>query len=109
GQETDSPDGEYNTQSAAEYSEQRALGEELTDDARPSGPQTQAECDFAPPGGRARQQEIRDIRASDAEDEAHERQKDVERLRIYPPQAVEAARAFPHKQSGNIVRPALWA
>ena len=59
------------------------------------------------PGGRARQEEVGDIRAGDAEDEAHQRQEDVERLRIGPPQAVEAARAFPHDQRGDVLRPAL--
>ena len=108
-QETDAPDGEHDTQRAAEHGEQDALGEELADDPKPSGPQTQAECDFAPAGGRARQEEVGDVRARDAEDEAHQRQEDVERLRIGPPQAVEAARAFPHEQSGNVVRPALRA
>ena len=34
-----------------------------------------------------------------AEDQAHQRQKDVERLRIGPPQAVEAARSFPHQRA----------
>ena len=56
---------------------------------------------------RARQQEIGDIRASDTENEAHQRQQDVQRLRISPPQAVEAARAFPYNQSGHVLRPAL--
>ena len=50
--------------------------------AKPSGPQAQAECDFAPPGGGARQQEVGDVRAGDAEDEPHQRQQDVQRLRI---------------------------
>ena len=103
-QETDSPDGKRHTQHAAERREQHALGQKLADDAKPSRPQTQAERDFAPPGGGARQQEVGDIRAGDAEDQPDQRQEDVERLRICPPQAVETARAFPDEQSRNVVR-----
>ena len=64
-QETDSPDGERDTQRAAQQRQQDALGEELADDPKPSGAQAQPECNFALPGGRARQQEVGDIRASD--------------------------------------------
>ena len=65
-QETDSPDGEHHAQSAAERREQDALGEELADDPKPSGAQTQPQRDFAAPRGGARQEEVGDIGARDA-------------------------------------------
>ena len=76
-QEANSPDGERDTQRAAQHSQQDALGEELADDPKPSGPQAQPECNFTLPGGCARQQEVGDIRARDAENQAHQRQQDI--------------------------------
>ena len=57
--------------------------------------------------GRARQEEVGNIRASDAQDQTHQRQQDIQRLRVGPPQAVETARACPDHQSGNVLFPAL--
>ena len=39
-----------------------------------------------------------------AEDQAHQRQQNIQRLRIRPAQAVEPARAFPDNQRGNVLR-----
>ena len=81
--------------------QQDALGEQLADDPKPSGAQAQPHRHFALPGSRARQQQVGDVRARDGQDQADQRQQDVQRLRIRPAQAVQSARAFPDHQLGR--------
>ena len=51
--------------------QQHALGEQLADDARPAGPHGGPDGDLPAAGGRARQQQVRDVGAGDEKHEAH--------------------------------------
>ena len=54
----------------AESGEQQALHEDLPDDLQTRGPEREPHGDFAPAGGRAGQQHVRDVGAGDEEDES---------------------------------------
>jgi hypothetical protein len=65
-----SPSREYEAESTAGESEERALGEDLTDDAPAGGAKGEANAEFLGAGAGAGEQKVRDVDAGDEEDEA---------------------------------------
>ena len=59
------------TGGAAEQAEQQALGQQLPDEPLPARAERGADRDFLLTAGRARQQQVRDVRARDQQHERH--------------------------------------
>ena len=74
------PDGEQQSSGTAGEREQDAFREQQPDQARPSGAVGHPDRDFLAPRGRARQQEVGDVRTAYPQDEPdhHQRQHDDE-------------------------------
>src|SRR4029453_10771767 len=72
-------DAPHEPEPAPEEGEERALGEELPEEAAASRPQRGTEAELAPAVGEAREREVRDVGAGDEEDERDRAQEDEER------------------------------
>ena len=65
----------------AEHEQHQCLGEQLTNQPRPSGAHGEPHGDFSTPGRRAREQHAGDVRARDDQDERDDGQKQDEKDR----------------------------
>ena len=100
--ESNPPHREQYAQRAADRRQQQAFGQELPDQAKSSRAHAEPHRHFAPPRRRTRQQQIRDVGACNGQDQPHHGQQHVQRLRVLPPQRVQAARPFSDQQLRQI-------
>jgi hypothetical protein len=66
------PDREREAKPPAEHRHEDTLGQEVPHHARAARPEGEPHRDLAPPGGRAREHEVRDVRARDREHDPHD-------------------------------------
>ena len=94
---------------SAQRRQQNAFGQQLTDDAESSRADAKPQRNFASSRGGPRQQQIRDVGARDRQDQSHQSDQHIKRLRISPAKTVQAGRArLYHQATEDLRAPHRW-
>ena len=97
-QEARSPDREGEPRDRSRHGQQQAFGQQLADQAVVRGAEREARRELMPPGGGARQQEIRDVGAGDEQHQRDDAGQRDQRLAVVLPQLGEAGRGRLQRQ-----------
>ena len=95
-------DGDEDADSAADHGQDNAFRQQLTNDPPATGAEAEPDRHLARASRRAREQQIRRVRARDRQDQPHHGQQHVKRLRVLTPQTVESSAALLEAQRRKI-------